>query len=156
MNETICHTLRTIKAWTKMIATNKITSVDKVVFSLVSYRLPFTLYPWLFKFFIGGGYWWYVFSFLALHSGKNLQLNYMTLVYSTSASGYNAKFGIYRNFITKVLVQTFWCHICWVISYTKYWYGNMFTPVWYTSWRLLIFNHSVFRSATNEPRWFSG
>ena len=41
----ICCTLHNIKVWNDMLTTNKINYVDKVVFGLVSFRIPFTLYP---------------------------------------------------------------------------------------------------------------
>ena len=63
-----CHTLHIIKACTKTIATKRITSVDKVFLTLVSYRLLFTLYPQLFTSFMEGVYQWHSPSFLALHS----------------------------------------------------------------------------------------
>ena len=40
----LCRTPLIIKVWGKMLAMNKITSVDKVVFNLVCSRLTFNLY----------------------------------------------------------------------------------------------------------------
>ena len=59
-----CCILHAIKVWANILVKNKIPFVNKVVFSLVSSGLTFTIYPWP----LGCGDWWYYSSLLELHS----------------------------------------------------------------------------------------
>ena len=48
-----CHILHVIQAWNNMLVIKtKIYSVDKLMFILISSRLPFTIYTWTFNPFV--------------------------------------------------------------------------------------------------------
>ena len=114
---------------------NKITYVDKIVISLVSYKLPFTLYPWpLVSFVVGGDQCHFLFSENIQFLGR-LQLHSGPDICTTFTSGWNIRLIIPKAFLSDSLA-----------AYTKPRSGTRFALVSYPVRRLSIFYNFVSQS----------